>query len=124
MSMRRTLLRQATVVALAAAIVSTSVQAPVVSASPLADEHAAEAVRSTMNKPKDEGGSELPGLGDLGIGNLDIGSGDGELGDIPIVGDLANTFKDAEPEEVVAGAVEVAGFAVETVVPLIRGLVK
>ena len=122
MSMRRTLLRRASVLALAAAIIGTSALAPPVSASPLDELAVAETVRGTLNKPKVESDKDIPGLGDLGIG--DLGSGDGGVGDIPIIGDVANTFKDAEPEEIVTGAVQFAGFAAETVVPVIRGFIK
>ena len=78
-----------------------------------------------MNKPKVDGVPEIPGLGDVGIPDFgSIGSGGTDVGDIPIIGDVANTFKDAEPEEIVSGAIQCAGVAAETVVPLIRGLVK
>jgi hypothetical protein len=115
-------MRGATALALAVAIAGTSALPAPVSASPLDNQAIAEAVKGTMNKPKVENGSDIPGLGDLGIG--DIGSGDGGIGDIPIIGDVANTFKDAEPEEIVTGAVQFAGVAAETIVPLIRGFIK
>jgi hypothetical protein len=100
MSIRRTLLRGSSVVALAVAVIGSSVLAPTASASPL-------------NKPKVE--DLIPSGG---------GSGGGGIGDVPIIGDVANQFKDAEPEEIVTGVVQFAGVAAETVVPLIRGLIK
>ena len=120
MSTRRSLLYSAAVMALAAVTLGATISAPVAAASPLDNGSVAEAVRSTMNKPKVDGLPEIPGIGELpGIGN--VGSGGG-VEDIPIIGDVANTFKDAEPEEIVQGAIQFAGFAAETVVPLIRQL--
>ena len=125
MSIRRSLLRGAAALALAAAIVGTGPLAPVASAASLDVLDVGETVKSTMNKPKVDGLPEIPGLGDVGIPDLgNIGSGGTDVGDIPIIGDVANTFKDAEPEEIVTGAIQFAGVAAETVVPLIRSLVK
>jgi len=119
MSTRRSLLYSAAVMALAAATFGATISAPVAAASPLDNWNVAEAVRSTMNKPKVDGLPEVPGIGEIpGIGNI----GSGGVEDIPIIGDVANTFKDAEPEEIVQGAIQFAGFAAETVVPLIRQL--
>jgi hypothetical protein len=122
MQTRRSLLRGTAVMALAAAIIGTGTFAPAVSASTLDGADVTVTVHSTMNKPKVENDEVIPGLGDLGIG--DVGSGVSDIGDIPIIGDVANTFKDAEPEEIVTGAVQFAGVAAETIVPLIRGLIK
>jgi hypothetical protein len=122
MKTRRSLLRGTAVLALAAAIIGTGTFAPAVSASTLDGADVTVTVHSTMNKPKVENDEVIPGLGDLGIG--DVGSGVSDIGDIPIIGDVANTFKDAEPEEIVTGAVQFAGVAAETIVPLIRGLIK
>ena len=116
MNTRRSLLRGATSLALAAAIIGTGVLAPVASASPL-------------SKPNVDGLPEIPGVGELpGIGTIpgleNIGSGGHDVEDIPVIGDVANTFKDAEPEEIVTGAIQFAGVAAETIVPLIRGFAK
>ena len=121
MSTRRSLLRGTAALALAAAIIGTGTLAPVASASPLDGLNVADTVQSTMNKPKVDGIPEIPGLGEIpGLNN--IGAGGTDVGDIPIIGDVANTFKDAEPEEIVTGAIQFAGVAAETIVPLIRGL--
>lgn len=133
MSTRRSLLRGAAALALAAAVIGTGTFAPVASASPLDDLNVAETVKSTMNKPQvdgipqipglGEGVPSIPGLGDIGIPDLgNIGSGGTDVEDIPIIGDVANTFKDAEPEEIVTGAIQFAGVAAETIVPLIVDL--
>ena len=127
MSTRRGLLRGAAALALAAAIVSTGPLAPVASASPLDGLNLADTVQSTMNKPKIDGIPEIPGVGEIpGLGTIpglnNIGSGGTDVGDIPIIGDVANTFKDAEPEEIVTGAIQFAGVAAATIVPLIRDL--
>ena len=106
MSVRRTLLRGASVLALATAVIGTSALAPVASASAL--DHTS--VGTTVNKPK---------VDDL----VPSGGGNG-VGDIPIIGDVVNQFKDAEPEEIVTGAVQFAGVAAETVVPLFVSLMK
>jgi hypothetical protein len=110
MSVRRTLLRGATVLSLAVAVVGTAALAPTVSASPLDDLSVAENAR------------EVPGIGDLGIG--DLGSGDGGIEDVPIIGDMVNTFKDAPPEEIVINSVQMAGAATESIAPLIRGFIR
>ena len=121
MRTRRSLLRAAAALALAAAIVGTGTLAPVASASPLDAGNVAGTATSTMNKPKVDSVPEIPGVGEI-PGLNGVGSGHGDVGDIPIIGDVANTFKDAEPEEIVTGAIQFAGVAAETVVPLIRGL--
>jgi hypothetical protein len=105
MSVRRTLLRGATVLSLAVAVVGTAALAPTVSASPLDDLSVAENAR------------EVPGIGDLG-------SGDGGIEDVPIIGDMVNTFKDAPPEEIVINSVQMAGAATESIAPLIRGFIR
>jgi hypothetical protein len=141
----RTYVRGAAALALAAALIGTSALAPVVSASALDDLNPVEAARSTMNKPKDGSDSSIPGIGELPFGELPIGDlpigelpigdlpigdlGIGDLGqggveNIPIIGEVANTFKDKEPEEVVTSAVQMASVASETVVPLIRGFIR
>jgi hypothetical protein len=106
------LLRGAAVLALATAFIGAGTIAPVASASPLDNLGGADAVYSTMNKPKvndgDGGGSPL----------------DGGIGDVPIIGDAVGGLQDAEPEEIITGAVQFAGVAAETVVPLIRGFIK
>jgi hypothetical protein len=127
MSTRRSLLRGAAALALAAAIIGTGTLAPVASASPLDGLDLADTVQSTMNKPNVDGLPEIPGLGEVpGLGEIpglnNVGSGGTDVGDIPIIGDVANTFKDAEPEEIVTGAIQFAGVAADTIVPLIRGL--
>ena len=113
MSSRGSLLRGAAVLALATTFIGAGTIAPVASASPLDDLGGADAVYSTMNKPKvndgDGGGSPLDG---------------GGMGDIPIIGDVVGGLKDAEPEELITGAVQFAGVAAETVVPLIQGFIK
>jgi hypothetical protein len=125
MSTRRSLLRGAAVLALAATVIGSGTLAPVASASPLDDLNAAETVKATMNKPQVDGVPPIPGLGDGGLPDFgSIGSGGGGVGDIPIIGDVANTFKDAEPEEIVHGAIQFAGFAADTIVPLIRDLAE
>ena len=106
MSVRRTLLRGTSVLALATAVIGTSALAPVASASTLDHTN----VGTTINKPKVDG--------------LVPSGGDSDIGDIPIIGDVVNQFKDAEPEEIVTGAVQFAGVAAETVVPLIQNLIK
>jgi hypothetical protein len=112
-SSRRSLLRGAAVLALATAFIGASTIAPIASASTLDNLGSTDAVYSTMNKPKtnddDGGGSPLEGAG---------------IGDIPIIGDVVGGLQDAEPEEIISGAVQFAGVAAETVVPLIRGLIK
>ena len=123
MKTRRSLLRGVAVLALATAMIGTGTLAPVASASPLDDLNVSETVKATMNKPQVEGLPEIPGLGDVGIPDIgSFGSGGTDVEDIPIIGDVANTFKDAEPEEIVTGAIQFAGVAAETIVPLIRGL--
>ena len=127
MSTRRSLLRGAAALALAAAIAGNGWLAPVASASSLDGLNLADTVQSTMNKPKVDGIPEIPGVGEIpGLGTIpglnNIGSGGTDVGDIPIIGDVANTFKDAEPEEIVTGAIQFAGVAAETIVPLIRDL--
>ena len=120
MSARRSLLRGAAALAVAAAIIGSGTLAPAAHA-------------STMNKPGVDGIPQIPGAGEVpGFGNIPglgeipglngAGAGHGDVGDIPIIGDVANTFKDAEPEEIVTGAIQFAGVAAETIVPLIRGL--
>jgi hypothetical protein len=120
MSTRRSLLRGAAALALAAAILGSGTLV-------------SEAHASTMNKPNVDGLPEIPGVGEIpglgtvpGLGEIPglngANSGHGDIGDIPIIGDVANTFKDAEPEEIVSGAIQFAGFAAETAVPLIRQL--
>ena len=111
---RRSLLRGAAALELEVAIIGSGTLAPVASAAP-------------MNKPQVDGVPQIPGVGEVpGIGTIpgleNIGSGGTDVGDIPVIGDVANTFKDAEPEEIVTGAIQLAGVAAETVVPLIREL--
>jgi hypothetical protein len=111
-SSRRSLLRGAAVLVLATAFIGASTIAPVASAASLDNLGSADAVYSTMNKPKvndDDGGSPFDG---------------GGIGDIPIIGDVVGGLKDAEPEEIVTGAVQFAGVAAETIVPLISGFIK
>ena len=125
MSIRKTLVRGTTALALATAIVGASTFAPVAAAAPLDARSAQETVKSTFNKPKDDSDKTVPGRGDLPIGDLPIGDfGSGGIESVPIVGDIANEFKDKEPEEIVTTAVQMAGVATETVVPLIRGFIK
>ena len=112
MNSRRSLLRGAAILVLTAALIGPATIAPVASASTLDAGHAADVAYTTMNKPKAPAGSNENGPGESG------------LGDIPIVGDVVGGFKDAEPEEIVTTAVQFAGVAAQTVVPLIRGLIK
>jgi hypothetical protein len=141
MSIRRSLLRGVASLALAVAVTGTGTLAPTASAAPLHDQNFGETARSVANKPKTEknipGIGEVPGLGSLpglgsipgpgsipgageipGIGSIPTGDGH-DSGDIPIIGDVANQFSDKEPEEIVTGAIQFAGVAAETVVPLI-----
>ena len=105
MKTHRSLLRGAAVLALAAAIIGSATIVPAASAATLDTAGALDAVYGTMNKPK-------------------IGDSDSGIGDIPIIGEVVEGFKDAEPEEIVTGAVQFAGFAAETAVPLIRSFIK
>jgi hypothetical protein len=140
MSTRRNLLRGVAALALAAATIATGASAPTVSAAPLPGQNVGETARSVANKPKTEknipGIGEVPGLGALpglgsipgggeipGIGNIPTG-GSHDIGDIPIVGDVANQFRDKEPEEIVTTAIQFAGAAAETIVPLIEEIAK
>ena len=109
METRRALLRGAAALALAVAVVGSAVVAPSASAAPLPG---TEDLRGVAEKPKKER-NETSAKAD-----------DDALSDVPIVGDVVNTFKDAEPEEIVAGAVTFAGAAAEVGIPLIRSLIK
>ena len=103
-------LRGAAVLSLAAAIIGTTTLTPSAYAAP-AD--GSIDVHGVANKPKKETSE--------GKDSNDGGSG---IGGIPIIGDVVNTVKGAEPEEIVVGAFQFAAFAAETGVPLIRSLIK
>jgi hypothetical protein len=108
MNTRRALLRSAAALALAVAVVGSTALAPSASAAQL---YGAEDLHGVAAKTKKEK-SESHGSGDDGIS------------DIPIIGDVVGQFEDAEPEEIVSGAITFAGAAAETAVPLIRSLIK
>ena len=109
METRRALLRGAAALALAVAVVGSTVVAPSVSAAPLPG---TEDLRGVAEKPKKEK-AEASSTSD-----------DDTLSDMPIIGDVVGAVKDAEPEEIVAGAITFAGVAAETAIPLIRSLIK
>jgi hypothetical protein len=109
MDTRRALLRGAAALALAVAVVGTTVVAPSASAAPLTG---TEDLRGVAEKPKKEKSEAKSDSDDSG------------LSDVPVIGDVVGVFKDAEPEEIVAGAVTFAGVAAETAIPLIRSLIK
>jgi hypothetical protein len=108
MNTRRALLRGAAALALAITVAGSTSLAPSASAAPLYGAEELHAVAAKTKKEKAEPQS---------------GGGDG-LSDIPIIGDVVGQFKDAEPEEIVSGAITFAGAAAETAVPLIRSLIK
>jgi hypothetical protein len=108
MNTRRALLRSTAALALAVAVVGSTVLAPSVSAAQVYGTEDLHGVASKTKKDK----SESQGKGDDGIS------------DIPIIGDVVGQFQDAEPEEIVSGAITFAGAAAETAVPLIRSLIK
>lgn len=97
---RKALLRGAAMLALAAAVASTSLIVPT----------APTAEAAPLLKPKKEKS-----------GNDNDGGG---LGDVPIIGDIVGGFKDAEPEEIAVGAIQFTAAAAETVVPLVVRLFK
>ena len=111
MKIQRSLLRGAAALALASAIGGAAALTPSASAMPLDDTAAAGTVKATMNRPKVDNDNEVAEDG-------------GGIGDVPIVGEVIGPLEGAEPGEIVTGAVQFAGFAAETVVPLIEGLVK
>ena len=136
MRTRRSLLRGVTVLALGAALAVSSSLAPTASAAPLDHHGIGEGVMSVANKPKNEknipglgdvpglgalpGLGSIPGLGEVpGVGSIPTGGGKHDIGDIPVIGDIANTFKDKEPEEIVTGAIQLGAAAAEIVVPLV-----
>lgn len=106
MTLRRTLLRGAAALSLAAAIIGTTSPAPA-AASPL----------DTLS-PNDAT------VYRFAIPDNDNEDGEGGIGDVPIIGDVVGGFQDAPPEEIVSGAIDFAGMAAETVIPLIRGFIK
>ena len=130
MSTRRTLLRGASALALALTIVGSSAIAPSAFAATNDDPGYAEASKTTAGQPQGVSPKNVPGLEGLGVGDLPIGDlGIGDLGSggiesVPIIGDLANEFKDKEPEEIVTTSVQMAAGAADTIVPLIRGFIK
>ena len=109
MDTRRTLLRGAAALALAAAVISSTAFAPNASAATLYGSEDLHSVAQKPKKEKSEASSESHG---------------DSLSDVPVIGDVVGVFKDAEPEEIVAGAVTFAGVATETAIPLIRSLIK
>jgi hypothetical protein len=109
MNTRRALLRGAAALALAVAVVGSAALAPSASAASLYGTEDLRGVAAKPKKEKSEASSESKGDG---------------LSDVPIIGDVVGQFKDAEPEEIVSGAITFAGFAAETAVPLIRSLIK
>lgn len=108
MDTRRALLRGAAALALAIAVVGSTALTPSVAAATL---YGSEDLHGVAQKPKKE------------KAEASSDSKDG-LSDVPIIGDVVGQFKDAEPEEIVAGAVTFAGVAAETAIPLIRSLIK
>src|SRR4051812_8687363 len=93
----RNVLRGAAVLSLAAAIIGTTTLTPAAYAAPTdgsVDFH------SVANKPKKEKSE----------GKSDDGNG---ISDVPIIGDVINTFKDSEPDEIVVGAFQFAAVAAE-----------
>ncbi len=96
MQTRQTLLRGASVFALATAILGTSLVVP-----PASTAAAAPVQRVNDN----DGESE-------------------KLSDVPIIGDIVGTFEDAEPEEIATGAIQFTAAAAETVVPIVIRLFK
>lgn len=111
MDTRRALLRGAAL-ALAITVVGSAALAPSVSATSLPDTGDLHAV---AQKPKKEKGAASAVSND---------NDSGGLSDVPIIGDVVGQFENAEPEEIVSGAVTFAGFAAETAIPLIRSLIK
>ena len=109
MNTRRALLRGAAALALAVAVLGSTAVAPSASAASLQGSEELRAVAAKPKTEKSEAGSESKGDG---------------LSDVPVIGDVVGAFKDAEPEEIVAGAVTFAGAAAETAIPLIRSLIK
>jgi hypothetical protein len=109
MNTRRALLRSAAL-ALAVAVVGSTALAPSASAAQL---YGAEDLHSVAAKTKKEKSESHSSSDD-----------DDGIGDIPIIGDVVGQFQDAEPEEIVSGAITFAGAAAETAVPLIRSLIK
>jgi len=118
METRRTLLRTAAVLALAVSILGSTALTPSASAAPVTG---VTDLHSVAEKKKDQ--ADKPDKHKHDNDNESSDAGDG-LGDVPIIGDVVNQFRDAEPEEIVTGAVQFAGAAAETVIPIIRDLVK
>ncbi|MGE3272064.1 MAG: hypothetical protein AB7P40_25140 [Chloroflexota bacterium] len=96
MRIRPTLLRGAAVLAVAAAMVGTTLSAPVASAAPF------QRVNGNDNEASDGGG----------------------IGDVPVIGDLVGSFEGQEPEEIADGAIDLAAGAAHIVVPTIIQLFK
>jgi hypothetical protein len=106
MTTRTILLRSAAVLALAVTIVGSSTLTPVAAAAPI---DSTTDLHSVAAKKKDKPESS---------------SGESGLSDIPIIGDVVGDLKDAPPEEIISEAVQFAGTAADTVVPIIRSLIK
>ena len=97
MQTRRTLLRGASVLALAAVIIGGSLIA-----SPATPAAAAPIQRINGNDNNSGGG----------------------IADVPIIGDVVSQFENAEPEEIATGAIQFTAAAAETVVPIVIRLFK
>ena len=102
-------LRGAAVLSLAVAITGATVLTPNAYAAPT---DGSFDLHTVAQKPKTEKSD--------GKGSSD-GSG---IGDVPILGDVINQFENAPPEEIIVGAFQFAGAAVEMGAPLIRSLIK
>lgn len=98
MQTRKTLLRGASMFALAVAMIGTSLVAP--AATPAA---AAPAQRINGNDNSDSGGG---------------------IADVPIIGEIVSGFEGQEPEDVAVGAIQFTAAAAETVVPMVIRLFK
>ena len=96
MKIRSTLLRGAAVMAVAAALIGTTISTPTAAASPV------QRVGDNDNESSSGGG----------------------IGDVPIIGDLVGGFENAEPEEIATGAIQLAAGAAETIVPMVIRLFK
>ena len=123
METRRTLLRAAAVLTLAVSIVGSSALAPSASAAPVSGTTDLHSVASKTKKEKSEK-ADKHNDNENESESSDGESGGGGLSDVPVVGGVVDQFANAEPEEIVQTAVQFAGVAADTVVPLVRGLIK
>jgi len=95
MQTRKTFLRGASVLALAAAIIGASLVAPTATTAA-----AAPALRVNGDNFSD----------------LDAKAG---IEDVPIIGDVVSSFEGQEPEDIAVGAIQLGAAAAETVVPML-----